>query len=274
MRIRIVAAGVVLVGVVGLAGCSSNSSSSGGTPSTSSSSPAHELTGTAWNLRSYRGSSGDAVDAFAGATATLAFNPHGALNGSTGCNQFSGTYVANGTSLSIKTGAMTLIGCADVAQSAQESSLLQLLPQVARYAITSDTLSLKGADGATLLTYAAGPTGLTGTSWKVTGVNNGRGGVEATAGTEQLTADFGPGGAFTGFGGCNNLSGTYQVSGSKGLTITGLASTMKSCATDVNELESQYSAALGSVTTYDISGDQLTLRNSTGETQVTYRLVG
>ena len=155
----------------------------------------------------------------------------------------------------------------------QESSLLQLLAQVARYTVSADRLSLQGADGATLLTHTAGPTGLTRTSWSVTGVNNGSGGVETTAGTEQLPADFGPEGAFTAFGGCNNLSDTYQVSGGTGVTISGLASTRKTGAADVNDLESRYTAALGRVATYDIAGDQLTLRDAAGETQVTYRLV-
>jgi len=275
MRMRFAAAGLVLVGVVGLAGCSSGSSSGGAssTSSTSTTSPAHELTGTAWVLRSYRGSAGDAVAAVAGSTATLAFRPRGALDGSTGCNGFSGTYVAYGTALSIRTGAMTLIKCPEV-ETAQETALLQLFPQVARYTIAGDALSLKGADGATLLAYTAGLTGLTGTSWTATGVNNGHGGVETTTGTGQLTADFGPDGVFTGFGGCNVLSGTYKVGGSGGVTIAGFAATQKRCAADVDELESQYGAALGRVTTYDISGDQLTLRNAAGETQVTYRLAG
>jgi heat shock protein HslJ len=42
----------------------------------------------------------------------------------------------------------------------------------------------------------------------------------------------------------------------------------------VDALESQYSAALGKVASYAISGDDLTLRNAAGETQVTYRLAG
>ena len=62
-------------------------------------------------LTSYRGSAGDTVNAVAGATAALAFRPRGALTGSTGCNKFSGTYVANGSALTMKTGVMTLIAC-------------------------------------------------------------------------------------------------------------------------------------------------------------------
>ncbi len=268
MRVRFIAAGMVLAGVVGLAGSASGSSSGGAT--STSTPPDHELAGTAWVLRSYRDSAGDAVDAVAGTTAALTFGRRGELSGSTGCNRFSGTYVTDGTSLSIRTGAMTLIACPE-AQTAQETALLRLFPQVARYSIAGDVLSLEDPDGATLLTYAIGPTGLTDTSWTATGVSNGRGGVESTTGTGQLTADFGADGAFTGFGGCNNLSGTYHVGGSGEVTITGLVSTRKSCAADVDELEGRYIAALGRVTTYDISGRQLTLRNGAGETQVTYR---
>lgn len=84
----------------------------------------------------------------------------------------------------------------------------------------------------------------------MTGVNNGSGGVETTAGTEQLTADRGPDGAFTAFGGCNRLSGAYQVSGGTGVTISGLASTRKTGAADVDDLGSRYTAALGCVATY------------------------
>lgn len=274
MRGRFVAAGLVVVGMVGLAGCGSGTSSSGGTSSTSPASPAHELTNTAWVLKSYRGSSGAAVTAVAGAIAALAFKDHGALNGSTGCNQIAGTYVANGRALAIKTGAMTLIGCTSEAVSAQETAILQQLPQVATYTITADTLKLAGSDGATLLIYEAGLSGLAGTSWTATGVNNGRQAVVGTAGTEQLTATFGVDGAFTGFGGCNNLSGSYAVSGTSGLTISGIAATQMACAADVDQLETQYTTALGQVAEYAISGDQLTLRNRSGETQVTYRFAG
>ena len=49
-----------------------------------------------------------------------------------------------------------------------------------------------------------------------------------------MTATFGADGAFTGFGGCNNLSGSYAVSGTSGLTISGIAATQMACAADVD----------------------------------------
>ena len=272
MRSKVAVAGLMLLGVIGLAGCSSSGSSGGG--STSTTTPGHELVETAWILESYLGATGNTTPAGQGATADLAFEPRGVVVGSSGCNRFTGTYVAKGTSLTVTPGPTTLIACADPTLGAQETALFKLLPEVTGYSLSSDQLALTGAGGATLLTYAAGLAGLTGTSWTATGVNNGNGGVESTSATEQLTATFGPDGAFTGFGGCNTFNGTYAVSGMHGLTITGLGSTQKACTTEIDALESQYSAALGKVTKYTVTGDQLTLRNSAGETQVTYRLMG
>jgi heat shock protein HslJ len=120
----------------------------------------------------------------------------------------------------------------------------------------------------------SGLIGLAGTPWTATGVNNGHGGVESTTGTERLTAMFGLAGSFTGFGGCNTLSGSYAVSGTSGLTISDIASTRMTCAAEVNDLETRYTAALGQEVEYAIAGDQLTLRNGSGETQVSYLLAG
>jgi heat shock protein HslJ len=117
-------------------------------------------------------------------------------------------------------------------------------------------------------------TGLTGTSWIATGVNNGAGAVGATSTTSDLTATFGTQGAFRGFGGCNTLSGSYAVTGAHGLTITDVASTLKACTPEVGALEQQYTAALGRVATYELSGDRLTLRDAAGATQVTFGSAG
>ena len=272
MRSRRAATTVLLVGVIGLAGC--GRAASGGGSTTSTAAGGHGLTGTAWILGSFRGAGGATTPAAPGATADLAFEAGGALVGSSGCNRFTGTYVATATSLTVTPGPTTLIACTSAALTAQEATLFQLLPQVKGYTRSSDRLTLTGAGGTTLVTYTAGLSGLPGTSWSASGVNNGNGGVESTAATELLTASFGSDGAFSGFGGCNTFSGTYRTTGKAGLTITGLASTLKSCSPEVDALESQYSAALGKVASYAISGDDLTLRNAAGETQVTYRLAG
>jgi heat shock protein HslJ len=42
------------------------------------------------------------------------------------------------------------------------------------------------------------------------------------------------------------------------------------CEGDVQDTENQYAAALAKVTTYQLEGNQLTLRDADGATQVTY----
>ena len=54
-------------------------------------------------------------------------------------------------------------------------------------------------------------------------------------------------------------------------SITGLTSTTKGCAADIVSLEAQYGTALGQVSTFDIAGDTLTLRDSAGAAQVVLR---
>lgn len=280
MRARITMTLLALVGIAVLAACSSTSTTSTGSGSGTTSAPATPrgttpgttapagLPGTSWVLTGFAGPGSTAVPAAPGSSAPLDFRAAGVLNGSTGCNQFSGTYTADGAKLAITLGPMTQMACAGPLLSAQETAVTQLLPKVASFTATATELTLLGADGATMLTYKAGLNGLEGTSWKVTGLNNGRGGVESSAATQALTATFGANGAFSGFGGCNQLSGTWATSGRNGLTVTGVAGTMMACEGDASTVEAQYIAALGQVATYELSGSTLTLRDKTGAAQV------
>jgi len=273
---------LVVLGLVAIAGCGSTTTTTGSNSSgttvpptsnrTGTSTTPAGLSGTSWQLVSYQGTPNVTVPAAPAATATLAFGAGGALTGSTGCNQFGGTYTADATNLTITLGPMTLMGCTSPVLTAQQTALTQLLPKVTGYAATAEQLTLTGADKAVLLTYEPGLAGLEGTAWKVTGVNNGNAAVVGTAATEALTLSFGTGGALTGFTGCNDLTGNYTTTAPDQLTLSGGRSTQKTCSSDAATLETQYLDALHAATTYTIAGDQLTLRNSDGATQVTLRL--
>ena len=199
---------------------------------------------------------------------TLAFASEGKLTGSTGCNSFSGSYTSSGSKLTITLGAMTQRACVDPVLNAQESAIVEQLSKVTAYTISDDVLSLTGSGGTQLFTYKAAATSLTGSAWNVTGVNNGKGAVESTTLTEKLTANFGENGSFSGFGGCNQLNGSYKLSGTNGLSIGPLMSTKKTCGTAIDQLEAQYSAALDHVANYEINGATLTLRDNSNAAQV------
>jgi heat shock protein HslJ len=224
-----------------------------------------QLAGTKWVLSS---AVIDDEDVASVAVAALDFGSDGTLSGTTGCNNFSGTYEQEGDELDIELGPMTLAACTDPAATAQEQAILEGLPEVDTFRSTPQ-LELLDGDGDTLLIYDANTAGLEGTSWTATGVNNGSA-VESTALTEMISAEFRSGGVVTGFSGCNEYNGTYATSGTDGLTITDVAGTLKSCDDATMTLEGQYLAALGNTATYELSGGTLTLRDSSGAIQATF----
>src|SRR4051794_28080729 len=80
------------------------------------------LNGTSWALVSAPAGSHQVR---AVGTAALSFDRDGkSLSGSTGCNQFSGTFEQSGSDLTIKVGSTTLAACPDVAAGAQEAAIL------------------------------------------------------------------------------------------------------------------------------------------------------
>ena len=84
----------------------------------------------------------------------------------------------------------------------------------------------------------------------------------------ELTAIF-TADQVSGSAGCNTYSGGYTIEGTT-LKIGPLASTMKACADEaVNAQEQQFLAALQAATTFDQTGNILTLKAAGGENQVT-----
>lgn len=250
-----------------MSGCGSST-----TPTDAAGSPsATDLAGSSWDLDSYAGPDAAPVPAATdGEIATLSFAADGSFAGSTGCNRIAGTYVQDGDSLTFASGPMTLRGCQG-AVAEQEAAIVAALPLVASF--TSDrNLSLQDADGSVLLTYSPGLASLAGTSWQATGINNGKEAVVSQAGTEKVTATFGDDGTISGSGGCNTYSGTYATTDPDGITISALAITEMACPEPAMEIEQMYVAALSSVTTYQLEGSTLTLRDAAGATQATFTL--
>jgi heat shock protein HslJ len=247
---------------------SSRSSTTGGTTAGTRPGVAAALGDTAWTLTSYLNTAGAATPAAPGKAATLAFASDNTFTGSTGCNSFSGQYTASGSNLKLTIGPMTRIACSGPV-ALQEGAVTSGFPKVVTYSVGAGNLLLDDAQHVTLFTYTSQPSGIAGTAWRVTGVNNGKGAVSASQLTSRLTAAFGADEQFDGFGGCNQMSGPYTTSEKNDLTIGPLSSQQKACAADVMDLENQYAVALSKVSTYDISGDTLTLRDGSGATQIT-----
>ena len=263
---------VAAVSAVLLLAACANSSDSTSTPTSngpaaSAAAPA-DLSGSKWMLESFD-ASGTQTPASTESAGTLAFADGGALAGSTGCNQFTGAYKQDGSSLTIKPGATTMKACVGDLGT-QDTAVLADLAKVASFTQTASALTLLDSSGATLLVYAPGLTSLAGTSWTATGINNGKNAVESNAQTETVTAEFGEDGKVTGSGGCNTYSATYTTTDPDGITFGPVVSTKMACADEANAVEQQYFAALEAVTTYSIDGTTLTLRDADGSAQVVF----
>lgn len=109
----------------------------GGCSSSSRISSLSLLTGNAWELAAL---SGKAIDAekFPGKTPALTFLEGGRLSGFAGCNNFSGTYSVDQTSLLLSPGVMTKMACPGTG----ESELITALTKVTGYQIGKEKLTL------------------------------------------------------------------------------------------------------------------------------------
>jgi heat shock protein HslJ len=202
---------------------------------------------------------------------TIEFRDDGGYFIQADCNSARGSYSMDGMNLTMRPGPMTLAACPEESHSAM---YLDMLSMVTSFERSEGLLTLKLSDGGTmdfipLPTSASlgGSESLAG-EWRVTGYNNGRGGVTTLVAGTDITVAFGADGAVSGSAGCNNFTGSYEVDGA-GVSFGPLAATMKMCAAEgVMEQESQFLAAMQNSTTWEIRGAELELRNDDGALQV------
>jgi heat shock protein HslJ len=219
---------------------------------------APSLDGTAWVLASLPGRT-----LVSGEKPTLRFDAGGA-SGTDGCNRYSTSYTSTGGKLKFDAaGAATMMACAPEVME-QARAFTSSLGATSSYRIADGGLQLLGKDGAVLAGFEAQSRELAGTSWKVTGYNNGRQAVVSLLAGTQVTLTFAADGRVSGSAGCNNFMGTYTVSGSA-LRFGPAAATRRMCAAPgVMEQEQQFLKALETVATVRQEGNRAELRTADG----------
>ena len=185
------------------------------------------------------------------------------ISGTDGCNRYHGSYTLDADKLSInKHIASTMMACPEPI-SQQAAAYISALTEAVSYKIDAQQLMLMNASGKTLASFTKQNTELSGTSWLITSVNNGKQAVVSMVIDTKLTADFSSDGRLSGSAGCNNYTANYQVSG-KNIKIGSIASTRKMCIkSEVMEQEMQFLKALETVATYQFDGKHLELRTAT-----------
>src|SRR5512136_616558 len=233
-------------------------------PAKSSTGGTDTLAGTSWMLATLNGQ-----PALKDTTVTLNFAA-GKVAGSDGCNNYNGSYTADGTNIKFNQPmASTMMACPEPIMK-QAAAYQQALGQAATYKADAKQLTLVDAGGKELATFNAQSIGLAGTSWIVTGYNNGKQAVVSVMAGTELTANFGADGKLTGSAGCNDYTASYQTDGNK-ISIGPAATTRKACEQTVMDQETQYLAALATAATYRIDGGKMELRTADGAMAATFQ---
>jgi heat shock protein HslJ len=150
------------------------------------------LNGSAWILASLNGQ-----PALAGVTVTLNFQD-GTLGGSDGCNSYSGSYESSDSELRIgKEIISTMMACAEPVME-QASAFTTALTQAVSIQMDGDQLTLLDKDNQKLAVLTRQSRELAGTTWLVTGFNNGHQAVVSLLSGSQLTLIFNADGTLNG----------------------------------------------------------------------------
>jgi len=104
-------------------------------------------------------------------------------------------------------------------------------------------------------------TSVTGTRWSLQTLRGEPAGLGAGGQTANITLQ-GAEPLVSGFAGCNQLSGGYELDGDQ-LSFGQLAMTMRAC-TEGGELERDFAKALGDTRGYEVTGDILRLSDASG----------
>jgi heat shock protein HslJ len=220
------------------------------------------LEGVEWHLVESSISSADL--GAAGITATFA---SGTISGFSGVNQYSGGYSAEADgAFSAGPLAGTMMAGPEPLMNA-ESAYLKLLEDAEEFSVEEDRLTLTTGDGSTLAFEAAKAVELPGTTWTVTGFNNGKQAVTSPIIDSELTLEFGTDGQVSGSSGVNTFSGSFTAT-DDAIEIGPLASTMMAGEPELMEQESQYVAALEASVSWKVVNGMLEMRDAEGATQV------
>lgn len=202
---------------------------------------------------------------------TLVFSADGTVSGSSGCNNYSGTYEleTDGTLSFTSPFAATMMHCPQGME--QETAYLTALQTAQSLLITPEgrleIFYKSGQPYEEKLVYAQGETPLVGTQWLLVAYGDPGSPTSVEAGT-TITAIFSDDGNITGSGGCNYYAGSYEVSDDQ-MSIGPLATTAMICP-EGSDQELAYLEALGAAQTYQLFGQRMSISYNDGQDILIY----
>jgi heat shock protein HslJ len=230
---------------------------------------------------------------------TLRMQTDGAtVSGSSGCNDYHGTYAAEGVALRIDLTGSSLIACADPIM-ARERAYLQALGSVAAYGFDYSELLLANADGRTILSFHGDPAptpnttpaptptvsasvaatasatsplqpGVASRTWTLTRFSQDGRDIPLVANSPVTLSLSAQGAGMGGNAACNFYSGIYVVSGATLRLGLGSITEMR-CSPARMLLQFEYLTVLRLLWTYHLEGGLLVLTTAAGRLQLIFR---
>ena len=238
-----------------------------------------------WDLLTYNNGNNAMVSVLQGSNISAVFAPDGKLAGVSGCNNYTALYTLRGTTLGISQVKSTKMAC-DPDVMMQENQYLALLAKVNTYEMKGDQMILYTVLGEKVLqfkkdqvstatltpkpTASLFPRTLVG-SWALKSYTDGKGGSIPIIAIAPVTAKFLQDGSLSGSSGCNQYSTTYSTSG-ESISVSSPAITLMACEPDVMAQETAYLTLLPKAGRFVISGDSMTLYDSTGSILLSYKV--
>lgn len=214
-----------------------------------------------WELSGYNNGQGAVVSPQAGTIITAVFDTGGQVTGNAGCNDYRGFYTVSRMGMTIGPVGATEKYC-DIPYGVmeQESCYLALLGDAGMLDRSPKALTIRDADGITLLTYIVErPKPLAG-KWLTVSYQDEAGNMISVMEDTKVTAVFGTDWQVTGSAGCNSFFGPYTTYNEK-VSIGPLGLSLMHCDSvdGLMEQEKGYLKALGDAVSYQISEKDLTL---------------
>lgn len=214
-----------------------------------------DLSETVWHLRAYSDGDQALISTLDGTHLTAIFSEDGDLNGSAGCNNFSGAYQVDGDLIKIELGPQTMMFCEEPeGVMEQESAYLDALQSATNYKIRGDVLVMMDDSGQEVLNFQASD--LVAYVWKWLEFLENNDTRTAPDNPENYTLEFLPDGQVKLKADCNNAGGNYSVSGSQ-IDIEITMTTLAACPPE--SLSDQYIQLLNDAVIYFRDGDLLYL---------------
>ena len=193
-----------------------------------------------------------------GSHATVRFEK-GKISGNDGCNQFVGSYVTEGHTLSVSDKMMSTMMACPAMENA--TAFKNALIRAKVYENDGKKLLLIGGHGEPLLELNALSDTLEERVYTLIHLNNGKQTVATlkTPITLQISAD----GKMSGNTGCNEYTTAYTIK-DKEITIGFPATTRKLCSPALMEQEEQFIAVLTKAATHKRNGEKWEVRDASG----------